>query len=231
MDSKLATTSRPWLNKSNRLRKVVEAGASGINLLDRSLAHPKVSRFYSKDIANSVCRLWAERETFLQALNGLPQTFCHLDASRRNIFSRQKANENSEETIVIDWGFAGIGALGEEIACLGNGSLPWFEFEQNEVQKLDEVIFEGYLEGLSDVGWHGDACLARYGYVAASALRYVTRGPEMIVPILLNEDTGQQAQLEQVFGRPLAEILEHWSALVSFWLGLAKEAQELLKTF
>ncbi len=226
---KLKTTSRPWLNKSNRLRKVVKRGASGIELLRQSLNHPNVSRFYSKVMVNDIFRFWAERQTFLQVLDNLPQTFCHLDASRRNIFSRRKANENSEETVLIDWGYAGIGAVGEEIASLGNGALLWFEFEKNEAQKVNEVIFEGYLEGLSDAGWNKDGHLARYGYTSASALRYITRGPEMIVPLLLSESKDQKVQLQQTFGRSLPEILEHWLALTHYWLRLAREAQGLLK--
>lgn len=210
----------PWLSVG-WLRAWVAQRAPEIDLLHNSLDHPLVRRNYPGSTADDIFRLWAQRNTLLDALDRLPRTLCHLDAFRRNLFARRSA-DGRDQTIAIDWAFVGTGALGEEIVPLVSASLAFFEVELAEAQALDEIVFEGYLEGLRDAGWRGDPRAVRFVYAAASALRY-------LFPIGLNlllEESGR-AWLEQAFGRTIEEALDDWADWCRFLLGLADEAREL----
>jgi hypothetical protein len=66
----------------------------------------------------------------------------------------------------------GIGAAGEDMAGLVSANLALREVDPTQGDALDKVVFSGYMGGLRDIGWQGDADLVRFGYTAASALRY-----------------------------------------------------------
>jgi aminoglycoside/choline kinase family phosphotransferase len=112
--------------------------------------------------------VWEEREVFYQALENLPQVFCHRDVFGRNLIDQQG------ETVLIDWAYAGIGALGEELTPLVQATYLWHEVGKEAYKELEEGVLYGYLEGLRQAGWQGDAKWVRLGYAASSALRYTT---------------------------------------------------------
>jgi thiamine kinase-like enzyme len=56
--------------------------------------------------------VWDERETFLSWIERAPRTVCHLDLWPRNVFDDDGA------TVLIDWAFVGIGAVGEDVGNL-----------------------------------------------------------------------------------------------------------------
>lgn len=126
---------------------------------------------YPPDLVEAYLRLWVERERFLRAIERLPQTFCHLDVFRRNMFARRGA-DGQNQTVLIDWSFAGIAAIGEELACLIVASVELFEVEVARAVELDRIVFDGYLAGLRDAGWQGDPRQVRFGFVASAVLRY-----------------------------------------------------------
>ena len=109
----------PWLSK-NWLRTLIAPNASAIAQLEDALDHPLASRMYPADIATGISRLWADRGIFISALDRLPQTFCHRDAWSRNLFVCRDG-DGCEQTVAIDWAFAGLGAIGEEIVALAQG--------------------------------------------------------------------------------------------------------------
>jgi len=215
--------SWPWLS-TDWLRGWVAQRAPEIAALRQHREHPVVRLLYPDTIADDVLQLWEERNTFLDALEQLPQTLCHLDAFRRNLFAR-RTPDGREQTVAIDWGFMGRAALGEELVPLVLASVLFFAVDPSELRELDQITFGNYLEGLHDVGWHGDPRIVRLGYVAAAALRYS-------FPIGLNLllDASGVAWLEQVFGRPIGEAVDCWVGVHQFTRGLVDEARALLGT-
>lgn len=125
---------------------------------------------FPRPVSDEILRLWASHDALLATLDQLPRTFCQLDAYRPNLFLRRGA-KGADQTVAIDWVFAGIGAIGEEIANLLAASLIWFEYDAAAARSLDEAVFAGYLDGLREAGWQGDPRLVRLGYTAACALR------------------------------------------------------------
>jgi hypothetical protein len=183
-------------------------------------------RWYPDDQAQRIFALWEEREVFLDALDHLPQTLCHHDANRRNLFSRRKA-DGREQTVAVDWTYVGIGAIGEEINALVQASLSFFEVEPTEAKALDDIVFNGYLTGLEDAGWQDDPRLVRFGYTAASTLCFnIGYGLGDGVPMILDEST--YPWLEQTFGKPIEALVDLWADGDRFTLDLADEARVLL---
>jgi len=215
--------SWPWLS-SGWLRGYIALSAPAIPLIRNSLDHPLVRRWLPGDASDRLFRLWEARDLYLDALDRLPQTLCHLDLFRRNLFARKTA-DGDYQTVVIDWAFAGRGAIGEELVPLVVAGVAFNEVDFAQAQALEDVVFEGYLEGLRDAGWRGNPRQVRLGYTAAS-LRFrfaeLNRAMESIL------DASQHPFMEQVFGRSMEEIQDHWAQVGSLCDSLTDEARGLM---
>lgn len=176
-------------------------------------------------MVDAYLRIWDERADFLNALERLPQVFCHRDAFRRNLFLRPDYID-TDRLVAIDWAFAGPGAVGEELATLVLAGIAFFEVELSIMGDLEQVAFEAYLEGLRDAGWQGDPRIVRLDYAASAALRY---GPGCAVPALLaTMDPAMQERAPQLFGVTAEEATDRFSMLWSHVLHLAEEARQLM---
>ena len=178
---------------------------------------------FPRSITEEIFRLWDQHEPLLATLKNLPPTFSHMDAYRPNLFIRRNA-QGAEEVVAIDWVFAGIGAIGEEIANLLLASLIWFEYDATSAKNLDDRIFAGYVEGLRQAGWDGDSRQVRLGFTAACALRWGLVGMWWFLAL---PDTSKQAEFEKKWGRPITELVSQWSKTVYYVLELAQEAYQL----
>ena len=216
--------SWPWLS-SGWLRGLIAQNAPAIPLIRDSLDHPLVRRSWPGDASSRLFGLWEERGRFLDALERLPQTLCHLDLFRRNLFARKMGN-GDYQTLAVDWAFAGQAAIGEEIVPLVLGSVALMEVDIALAQALEDVVFEGYLEGLRDAGWRGDPQQVRLGYTAAS-LRYMFADLWRAVPIMLDES--QHGLYLQAFGRSAEEICDHFVQVDRICEKLTDEARELME--
>ena len=177
--------SEPWLSVG-WLRELISNSESGIDLLRDSLTHPLVSRWYTETVARDTIRLWEEREMYLDALDHLPQTFCHRDANWRNLFYR-KSSKGKAKTIAVDWQETGQGAIGEEIVGLTCSSIVFEQIDVAQAPRLDRIVFENYLLGLRDAGWQGDFRIVRFGFAAASALHYSFKALKFLLETVLDE--------------------------------------------
>jgi hypothetical protein len=90
------------------LRQYVEQAAPALPLLRDSLDHPLVRRAWPGDAIDRFFRLWEERDLFLDALDRLPQTICHLDVFRRNLFACKMA-DGGDQTVAVGLGVCGAG--------------------------------------------------------------------------------------------------------------------------
>ena len=216
--------SWPW-QSSGWLREYVAESAPTIPLIRKSLDHPLLRRGWPGDASDRLFRLWEERDLFLDALDRLPQTLCHLDLFRRNLFARKTADSDDYQTVALDWAYAGRGAIGEELVPLVLASVAFLEVDLGQAQVLEEIVFEGYLEGLCDAGWQGDPRQVRLGYTAAS-MRY--RCGELDRAITLILDKTQHAWIEQVFGCSMEEVMDHWAQVGRVCDRLIDEARELM---
>jgi hypothetical protein len=213
----------PWLG-SEWLGKYIAVSAPAMPIIRDSLDHPLVRRVWPGSASDRLFRLWEERDLFLDALDRLPQTLCHLDMFRRNLFARRTV-DGDDQTVVIDWSFVGRGAIGQELVPLALAGVAFSEVDFAHAQALEDIAFEGYLEGLHNAGWRGDPRQVRLGYTAAS-LRYRFTELDLVIERMFDES--QHPFVEQVFGRSMEEIADHWAQVGSLVDGLTDEARELM---
>ena len=213
----------PWLS-SNWLRRYVEQSAPAIEPLRDALTSPWGRRWLPEGDREPFFRLWAERGLYLDALDRLPQTICHLDVFRRNLFARQTADGHNE-TVLIDWAFVGRGPVGADLNPLVWMSLAFGGVGLDRQQELQEVVIEGYLQGLRDVGWLGDAQLVRLGYSAA-CVRYVFPELERWLALILDESL--HAGMEQRSCMSIEEAFDSVAWTRRRLFGALDEAGELI---
>jgi hypothetical protein len=212
-----AWMSRGWL------RGFVEANAEAMGQFPGALGHPLLRRAFPLDVADELLQRWSERHWYLQVLERLPQTLCHMDVFRRNLLAQTAPHD---DYVLLDWSFTGQGAIGEELVPLIDASLAFFEVELASASDLEEIVRAGYLGGLRQAGWPGDPRLAELGYAAAATLRYSFGPLRGILWVLLDERN--HPVVEQFFGRPVDEWCDAWAAFGrQLWLPLARRARVL----
>ena len=214
----------PWLSQ-NWLRGFVEENAEAIVQLQQSLSHPWVRRVFPQPAADALLDTWRMREHYFGILETLPQTLCHLDASRRNLLLRPRT-DGTRDTVAIDWAYMGHAALGEELVPLIVGSVVFMELGVQAAQDLEEQVLARYLAGLQAGGWQGEPRHVRLGYAAAGALRYGVGTLRLLLPVLLDE--ALHPIVEQIFHHPIDRLCDCWEMVLNrFTLRLADEALRL----
>ncbi len=189
--------------------------------------HPAVRRIFPGGIIHQIDHVWSRHDVYRHALDHLPQTFCHFDAFRRNLFLSADS-QNYERVVAIDWAIAGIGAVGEDVAALAYLSLLFIEVDAVQASELDNLVFDRYVTGLADAGWKGDRRSVRLGYTSHFILRWL----EDIALAALFLDESNYTGIEQSLGhsRTVFDGMDQFSKISQYGLDLAHEAQALMKT-
>ncbi|HRJ40972.1 MAG: phosphotransferase [Caldilineaceae bacterium] len=215
----------PWFTIDiNRQRE--QKNRKSLARLDELRQQPIVRRGWPDDVTEGILRIAQERELFFQALDRLPRVLRHADAGRRNLLSR-RGKEGQTETVAIDWGYAGIGAVGSEIAPTVVSSALWFQgVTPEQLPELEEIVFTGYLQGLRQAGWEGDARLARLGYLCTVALRF---GIAIAIPEILALEQMNRASVKDVFGWSIEEWSDALVGIRRFVIQRAEAARQLIK--
>lgn len=134
--------------------------------------HRRVRALFPASTPERLLALYADAKKLAEMLESLPQTLCHNDTGRANLFSQDKGG--TEETVAIDWSFVGIGAVGEDLGTMIGGNIATGEIPIESAGEYVYNSFEAYLSGLDDFGWHGKASDIRTTMFTAAALRHAT---------------------------------------------------------
>jgi hypothetical protein len=133
---------------------------------DDAWAHPVVRRTFPAGLREGVLFVHSCRERLYQISESLPRTLCHLDVWPKNLFRRP-----SGQIVLIDWSFAGVGAIGEDAGNLVPDSAFDHFKAAADLPGLEQVVFDGYLRGLRASGWAEDPRLIQLG-MWSSAVKY-----------------------------------------------------------
>jgi len=202
--------SRRWLRAYLRRRD------ADIPLLrdDAAWATPLARRWLPDALAPPLLEMRRRQEAFLTALERTPQTVCHFDLHPANLFGRD------DETILVDWSFVGIGAIGEDAGSLVPDSVLDFHVRPEHIDDLYEVVFKGYLAGLRDSGWTGSDEVLDLAMKAAIAAKYA-----WIAPAMLRAALDQRSALNR---RPIEVAFAWWAPVIPFLVRCAGEAGHLV---
>ena len=212
----------PWVTR-NWLRSYLESAGPALKRLVNSMDHPLIRRSLPGLTANFFQKLWEERLEVLEMLEHFPQTFCHQDAFRNNLFFRHTPDQQPE-VIAIDWDRCGIAAVGQEIGVLVHVSLGAVPLE--EAYHLEQIILDGYLDGLREAGWQGDPDMVRFSCAATICWRYGIGGfAGELVPWMLDEQS--RAAIEQAFGLSVEQIADQTAAILPWFLYIYDQATRL----
>ena len=217
----------PWLAR-DWLRQWTgrHADPTRWQLLERDAvwAHPLVRRAFPTPITARVQRLRQLIGPLLDATDRLPQTLCHQDAYSRNLLSR-RTPEGQAQTVAVDWANVGPGTIGGDAGHLAAATSVFLDVPSTDFAHLHQLVFEGYLDGLTDAGWRGDRHLVRLGYLGT----FLTRWAWMVNWVLRNATDGRTyAANEQRFGKPVAEVVAERAHFVYGQLGAMDEAEQLM---
>lgn len=133
---------------------------------DDAWAHPLARQTFPAGLRDGVLFVHAHRERLYRISESLPRTLCHLDFWPKNLFCRPRG-----QVLVIDWGFAGSGAIGEDAGNLVPDAVFDHFITADQMPRLEQIVFEGYLRGLRVAGWDDDPRLVQLGMWSA-AVKY-----------------------------------------------------------
>jgi hypothetical protein len=133
---------------------------------DDAWAHPLVVETFPAGLRDAVLFVHAHSERLYQISESLPRTLCHLDFWPKNLF-----RVAGGETVLIDWSFAGDGAVGEDAGNLVPDAVFDHFVTADQMPRLEKAVYEGYLRGLRGAGWHDDPRLVQLGMWSA-AVKY-----------------------------------------------------------
>ncbi|HST42768.1 MAG TPA: phosphotransferase [Conexibacter sp.] len=189
----------PWLSRG-WLRAYVERRAAEITapLPAAAWRDPLVRVAMPRPLDTWVADVWSRRAELFALLAELPRTLCHLDVWPPNLFA-----DADGRTVAVDWAYAGVGALGEDVGNLvPDAVLDWF-VDGAHARDLHEQTVVGYIEGLSESGWDGDPAEVRFAIAASAVLKYLWMAPSLVRRAL---DRDGVAAFERQFARPVEEL-------------------------
>lgn len=197
-------------------QQFVEAAAF-MAALPAQLAQPLVRRFLPPDVVEGLFHLWTEGASLLAAVEQAPQTVCHRDTFRVNLFPHHNA-QGAAQTVIIDWEDVAIGPVGEDLVSLVVLGLGYKDVELSAAQAFESHLFTSYLAGLQESGWTGEPQFVRLGYTSAM-IRYALGLPQ-VLPRLVDH--------EQPITPEREATARHWAEVLRFVYTRIAEAYSLV---
>jgi hypothetical protein len=204
--------SHEWLSRAWLRAYLAQRTSTTDRLDDHHVAASLTSLIGERDVGRARSTR-AGNASFLDTLDRLPRTLCHLDLHPANLF------DCGTSTVVIDWAFVGIGALGEDPGNLVPDAAFDFHVSPASLGDLYEIVASGYEAGLRDAGWEGRSSDVKLGMSATIAAKYVWIAPAIGAAVAEGR--------ELLNRRPIDETLRSWVPTVQFVLDRADEALAL----
>lgn len=190
---------------------------------ERQIVRMSVTDSRIARIAERFDEVYPQFDKWIEAVNRLPRVFAHQDYYENNLFIAPDQKGESEKLIVIDWQFASISGIGEDLGrfyglSISRGSVPIERFHAYR-----QLLWESYLRGMYKADWNGDERLVRLGFLISSAIRSVWEVPKLM------EKAAQRELVHESGYVPENPAIERLIRVCEVHMEMAEEAQQLLK--
>jgi hypothetical protein len=203
----------PWVTR-HWLRAYLDNAAPEVDHMINSMDHPLMQRSLPGITKEFIQQVWNERLEILDILEHFPQTFCHQDAFRLNLFFRHTPDKQPQ-VVAVDWSYTGLAPVGAELAAFVAASVYLGGVPPGDALRLEQLALDGYLDGLGQVGWQGDPDMVRFCYAATVFWRYFLAAfPGEMVPFFLDEQL--HPMVEKSFGMTVGQAADVYAASGGF---------------
>ncbi|MBT5319789.1 MAG: hypothetical protein HOL45_07775 [Chloroflexi bacterium] len=165
---------------------------------------PLVKRGSPPDVLRDLSNLHGQILPVIEAINAGPRPLNHVDAQPRNLFPMPLDN-GGFETVAIDWASLGYAPLGTDPAQIVGSSLTWCEVEPEHGVLLHEKVLDGFVTGLSDMGWSGNIELVRLSYMTQAMIRSANM---LFHAVRWIDNPEHKPLLSRAMGRPVEAIVD-----------------------
>jgi hypothetical protein len=200
-----------WLSRRWLAGYLTEGMSARVTIRATDWDHPGVAAWPGR-VRHQLRALWVGQRRVLAMAQASERTLCHLDAWPANLI------DDGGRSVLLDWAFAGAGALGEDPANLILDSFADGLMDAALLPEVTQSVTDGYLAGLRDGGWAGSADAVRAAIAACGAAKYSWFAPAVIRNAVrgdagrssYRQDTSAQAQVERLTG--LVTLIAEWAA-------------------
>jgi Ser/Thr protein kinase RdoA (MazF antagonist) len=184
-----------------------EATAAGARLL--AAPGPRATALLGDRIPTAA-RLLASQDRVHAALEGLPRTLCHHDATGANVFAAD------DGMVLIDWESVGPGPVGADLASLLFSSVRRGDASVADVTAVLDDAVAGYAAGIRATGTEVPLDVVRRGLDAAIALRW-----KLAADLVAALDAGSAMRRGSLPGEPADQAEAELTGLLDLLLAAA----------
>lgn len=196
---------------------------------DEVWRHPGLHNVFSQSPRRRVASLLSDAEAMLQVERTLPLTLSHHDAHWDNLFRRSE--DGDEQTGVIDWGFLGLAAIGEDLGHQVGVNVFHQHVAAADASRYEVAAFRAFQSGLMEAGVDVPAERVRLLSQAVAALQVVAFAAAHVEWLSEEDDEGEEpwpaawAATREV---DVDELLRRWAAALMWLLDLGERARRAI---
>lgn len=220
--------NKPWLTQNGSTRGTLQHFQWVKDAINNPAIwkHAIIRSAFPVPVLDRLNKLWDDSVALLNRIEAFPQTFCHLDAFRRNMFN-VTGRFGDGSLALIDWSYAGKGIMGTDASDLASASFGMFDITSVEPKEFFDTVFENYISGLNDVGLQGDRQEFRFAFNILSALKY---GCMLLwLPDIANEE--KYTLWERISSHSMEDYVHNQAILIYHLLNLADDARRMIGQF
>lgn len=135
---------------------------------DATWRQPCVRAAADSDLRADLEALVRDVPALLDRLDALPRTVAHGDACPQNLL--EPAGAHGDVT-AIDWAFAGVYAVGYDLAQLLAGRAESGDLDPSDLREIADVLVPAYVAGAAGADAHLDAGDAELGFLGSLVVR------------------------------------------------------------
>lgn len=166
------TVEQPGMGLRYYANGRVMMGALPLLANDQTWRHPHLAEAVcatgDHGLRDELLALGTRLPAVLDALDALPQTYQHGDASPQNLLVPK---DKQDEFVVIDWGFDCPQAIGFDLGQLLVGLAHAGELAPEELPTIHTIILTAFMEGLAAEGMTVTEDEVLYGYLGSLMAR------------------------------------------------------------